>query len=73
MGAKRQELFSGRSFCTGGQSWKRSSMFTKWLLKTEEWFIAISNTVELNSVNTQETVATLTEASISKMWLLMIN
>jgi len=33
-------------------------MFTKWLLQTEEWFIATPNTVELNYVETQETVVT---------------
>ena len=33
-------------------------MFTKWLLQTEECFIATPNTLELNYVETQETVVT---------------
>ena len=56
MGAKRQHFFSRRSFCTGGQSGVRSSVFTKWLLQTEECFIAIPNTFELNYVETKENV-----------------
>jgi hypothetical protein len=56
MGAKRQCFFARRSFCTGEQSGELSSVFTKWLLQTEECFIAIPNTVELNYVETQENV-----------------
>jgi hypothetical protein len=55
MGTKRQCFFTRRSFCTGGQSAERSSVFTKWLLQTEECFIAVPNTVELHYVETQET------------------
>jgi len=45
-------------------------------LQTEECFIAIPNTVELNYVETQGTVVTESDfdrTSISKMCLLMIN
>lgn len=41
-------------------------MFTKWLLQTEECFIAIPNTVELNYVETQETVVTESDFDRSK-------
>jgi hypothetical protein len=66
MGAKRQCFFSRRSFCTGGQSGERSSMFTKWLLQTEECFIATPNTVEINLVETQEIVVTESDFERSK-------
>jgi hypothetical protein len=41
-------------------------MFTKWLLQTEECFIAFLNTVELNYVETQETVVTESDFDRSK-------
>lgn len=41
-------------------------MFTKWLLQTEESFIATPNTVELNYVETQETLVTESDFDRSK-------
>jgi len=41
-------------------------MFAKWLLQTEKCFIVMPNTVELNYVETQETVVTESEFDRSK-------
>jgi len=41
-------------------------MFAKWLLQTEECFIVMPNTVELNYVETQETVVIESEFDRSK-------
>lgn len=41
-------------------------MFTKWLLQTEECFIATPNTVEINLVETQEIVVTESDFERSK-------